>query len=162
MGAGPIRISLMNHTPSATEPGLILDRGRLTIAVSLAPLLAPFYSAILFERPWDIPFGLIASYAGVLALGLPGARWLAAHRHRDFASFSVLGALCSLPGMLLYAWLPRLTHIDEFGADTVAVMLGWGAVTGMGFWLLAAAGDSPLTLRTLFDVGPPDDGDSHR
>ncbi|MDB5968785.1 MAG: hypothetical protein JWQ90_1235 [Hydrocarboniphaga sp.] len=141
------------HPPSPTTG---IDRRRLVLALLLTPLLAPFYSAILFERPWDIPFGLIATYAGSLLAGLPGAPWLVRHHRRDPWSFAALGAVGSLPGMLIYAWLPGPTHLGVFGLDDAVAILGWGTASGISFWLLGIVGDAPLTLRALFDVGPPD------
>lgn len=133
-----------------------IDRRRLALALLLTPLLAPFYSAILFERPWDLPYGLIATYAGALLLGLPGSCWLLRHRRKGVGAFAMLGAVCSLPGMLLYSQWPGPTHLQQFGFDNAAVILGWSIGSGVAFWLIGIAGDAPLTLRSLFDLGPPE------
>jgi peptidoglycan/LPS O-acetylase OafA/YrhL len=146
----------MDNAAQAPEHAGVIDRHRLALALALTPVLAPFYSAILFERPWDIPYGLIATYTGALLFGLPGAWWLLRRRRKGIGAFAILGALSSLPGMLLYAQFPGTTHLQPFGLDNAAVILAWGTVSGIAFWLIGIAGDAPLTLRSLFDVGPPE------
>ena len=132
------------------------DRGRLTLALLLTPLLAPFYSAVLFERPWDLVFGLLSSYAGMLLPGIPAALWLLRRRYLELPSFAVLGIACSLPAMLIYAALPDTTHLEDFGVLPALVIAAWGAFSGACFWLVGIAGEPSLTLKSLFDMGPPD------
>lgn len=129
------------------------DRGRLTLALLLTPLLAPFYSAVLFERPWDLVFGLLSSYAGMVLPGIPATLWLLRRRHLDLQPFAVLGVACSLPAMLIYAALPDTTHLEDFGAVPALVIAAWGAFSGACFWLVGIAGEPSLTLKSLFDMG---------
>ncbi len=53
--------------------------------------------------------------------------------------------------MLLYAFAPTPEHLESFGLVPVLKVLGWGASSGVLFWMLGIAGDSAVSITTLLD-----------
>src|SRR5207253_5844960 len=58
---------------------------------------------------------------------------------------------CSLPTVLLYALVPLPDHLLPFGPIPVLGLLFWGGSSGIVFWMIGIAGDSAVSLRSLFD-----------
>ena len=126
---------------------------RIVCALLFIPLLAPFYAAILFGRPWALPLGLMLSYPSALFVGAPVV-WLLLHmRWTGYWHCIAAGILCSVPAVIAYACCATPAEIEAFSIANAASLLGWGAFSGLCFWLLALAGDSPVTLRTILTAG---------
>jgi hypothetical protein len=53
--------------------------------------------------------------------------------------------------VLLYAFAPLPDHLHPFGPIPVLGLLFWGAAAGIVFWMIGIAGDSAVSLRSLFD-----------
>ncbi|HKT73698.1 MAG TPA: hypothetical protein VJQ47_12460 [Steroidobacteraceae bacterium] len=129
---------------------------RLALAFALTPLLSAFYPAIILAEPYAIPVGTIAAYGSILFLGLPLAFLFDRRYWRSWWQFAVGGVVCSLPSLITYAVIRSPPHLPSFGFLPGLGVLLWGAGSGVVFWLLGVAGDSPVTLRSLLDLGPPE------
>jgi hypothetical protein len=129
------------------------DASRVLLGFALAPLLPGFYATLFFAQPWAFPIGLGLSYPTALLVGLPlflGFRrqgWLA------WWQMMLCGLLASLPLLLLYRLHGAPPHLQDFDWFNALVLEGWGAFTGLVFWLLAIAGAAPPSLRILFGFG---------
>jgi hypothetical protein len=131
-------------------------RGRIVLAFFLSPLLAPFYGALFFAQPWALPIGLAITYPSAVLFGIPS--FLALRRSsagRQWWAFAAWGALCSTPALMAYAVCEDVPHLESFTLLNGAAVVGWGAFSGLCFWLLGVAGDSPLRWRDILDMGPP-------
>ncbi|MGH8444282.1 MAG: hypothetical protein ACREVL_03395 [Solimonas sp.] len=128
---------------------------RIAFALLLVPLLAPFYTAIFFAQPWNLVYGLLASYPSAIALGLPGTALLLHWQCLKSWHFALLGLLCAMPALLVYVMRPDITPVGVFNAFNAAVLLGCGVLSGLCFWLVGVAGESPISWKTLLDHGPP-------
>jgi hypothetical protein len=139
------------HTapPPASEP---LDRKRLFTAFALTPLLSGFYPAIFLAEPSLMPIGLVLAYGSTVLFGIPLVAYFDRQSVRDWYMYVVGGTACSLPTVLLYAFLPTLPeHLSPFGTVPVLGVLVWGGSSGIVFWMIGIAGDSAVSLRSLFD-----------
>ena len=133
-------------------------RRRILLALLFTPLLAPFYAAILFGQPWALPVGLMVSYPTALLIGAPAALLLAHKRWTAYWHCLATGIVCSLPGIIVYACWGAPAAAEAFSLENAAIMAAWGAFSGSCFWLLAFAGDSPVTLRSIMTAGLGDCG----
>jgi hypothetical protein len=128
---------------------------RIALALLLAPALAPFYGAVFFAEPRDL-IGLFASYPSALLLGLPGVCLLVRRRCLRIWPFILLGLVCALPALWVYAVRPELVREGAtFTLGNAVILLASGALSGACFWLIGIAGETPVNLRSLFDQGPP-------
>jgi hypothetical protein len=126
---------------------------RITFALLVTPLLAPFYAAILFGHPWVLPIGLMLSYPSALLIGAPTLVLLIRNRWAGWCQCAAAGMLCSVPAIALYSRWSELPQVDPFSAGNAATLLAWGAFSGLCFWLLGISGDSPVTIRTILTGG---------
>jgi hypothetical protein len=143
-GAGPPQTAL----PSEVQP---LDRRRLLTAFALTPLLAGFYPAIFLAEPSIMPYGLLLAYASTALFGIPLLIYFDRRQVREWWMYIAGGTACSLPTVLLYALAPLPDHLLPFGPIPTLGLLFWGGSSGIVFWMIGVAGDSPVSLRTLFD-----------
>src|ERR1700730_6030232 len=130
---------------------LPLDRRRLLTAFALTPLLAGFYPAIFLAEPSIMPLGLLMAYASTVLFGIPLVIYFDRRNVREWWMYIAGGTACSLPTVLLYALAPLPDHLLPFGPIPVLGLLFWGGSSGIVFWMIGIAGDSPVSLRTLFD-----------
>ncbi|QBB71296.1 hypothetical protein ELE36_13550 [Pseudolysobacter antarcticus] len=128
---------------------------RILFALLFTPLLPPFYATLFFAEPWSLPIGLLLTYPSAWLLGLPIVLLLRRLHRLDGWSLALAGAVCSVPALLLYWWIDTPPHLQAFSAVNALELLGWGAFSGLCFWLLGIVGDSSVSLRTLLDIGPP-------
>ena len=135
--------------PPASEP---LDWKRLFTAFALTPLLSGFYPAIFLAEPSLMLIGLVLAYGSTVLFGIPLVAYFDRQGVRDWYMYVVGGTACSLPTVLLYAFLPTLPdHLSPFGTVPVLGVLLWGGSSGIVFWMIGIAGDSAVGLRSLFD-----------
>jgi hypothetical protein len=135
--------------PEAAIPPL--DRKRLFTAFVLTPLLAGFYPAIFLAEPTVMPIGLLLSYASTVLFGIPLVLVFDRRGVREWWMYVVGGAICSVPTVILYALVPPPDHLLPFGPIPVLGLLFWGASSGIVFWMIGIAGDSAVSLHTLFN-----------
>jgi hypothetical protein len=128
-----------------------LDRKRLFTAFCLTPLLAGFYPAIFLAEPSLMPIGLLLAYASTAVFGIPLVAYFDRRQVREWYMYIAGGTACSVPTVLLYAFAPLPDHLQPFGAVPVMGVLVWGASSGIVFWMIGIAGDSAVSLRSLFD-----------
>jgi Na+/melibiose symporter-like transporter len=128
-----------------------LDRKRLFTAFCLTPLLAGFYPAIFLAEPSLMPIGLLLAYASTAVFGIPLVAYFDRRGVREWYMYIAGGTACSVPTVLLYAFGPLPDHLQPFGAVPVVSVLVWGASSGIVFWMIGIAGESPVSLRSLFD-----------
>jgi hypothetical protein len=128
-----------------------LDRRRLFTAFCLTPLLAGFYPAIFLAEPSLMPIGLVLAYASTVLFGIPLVAYFDHRGVREWYMYVVGGSACSIPTVLLYAFAPLPDHLQPFGAIPAVGVLVWGASSGIVFWMIGVAGDSAVSLRSLFD-----------
>jgi hypothetical protein len=141
---------------SAPPPEWIpLDRKRLLTAFALTPLLAGFYPALLLAEPSIMPIGLVLAYASTVLFGVPLVLYFDRRRVRDWWMYIAGGTACSLPTVVLYALAPLPEHLQPFGTIPVLGLLFWGGSSGIVCWMIGVAGDSAVSLKTLFDPMPP-------
>jgi hypothetical protein len=137
-----------NNSPSA--------RTRIVLAFCFSPLLAPFYGAFLFAQPWALPIGLLITYPSAIVFGIPS--FLLLRRRsvgRQWWAFAAWGALCSTPALIVYAVCKEVPHLESFTPLNGLALVAWGTFSGLCFWLLGVAGDSPVRWRDVLDMGPP-------
>src|SRR3984957_14604283 len=139
--------------PQTAPPpeALPLDRNRLFTAFALTPLLAGFYPAIFLGEPSIMPIALLLAYASTVVFGIPLVVYFDRRGVRDWWMYIAGGTVCSLPTMLLYALAPLPNHLQPFGAVPVLGLLFWGGSSGIVFCMIGVAGDSAVSLRSLFD-----------
>jgi len=128
-----------------------LDRKRLFTAFCLTPLLAGFYPAIFLAEPSLMPIGLVLAYASTIVFGIPLVAYFDRRGVREWYMYIAGGTACSVPTVLLYAFAPLPDHLQPFGAVPLVGVLVWGASSGIVFWMIGIAGDSEVSLRSLFD-----------
>jgi hypothetical protein len=131
------------------------DAKRLLTAFALTPLLSGFYPAIFLAEPSVMPLGLVLAYVSATFFGLPLVVLFDRHRWRSWWAFALGGVAVSLPTVLLYAVTQHPEHLQPFGIMPALGVFLWGGCSGIVFWLLGVAGDSPVNLRSLFDPLPP-------
>jgi hypothetical protein len=148
----------LNPGPGAVLPqtappveALPLDRKRLFTAFALTPLLSGFYPAIFLAEPSIMPLGLLLAYASTALFGIPLVWYFDRRAVREWWMYIAGGTACSLPTVLLYAWAPLPDHLQPFGPVPVLALLLWGGSSGIVFWMIGIAGDSAVSLRSLFD-----------
>ena len=146
-------IALGADLPQTAPPPdpLPLDRRRLLTAFALTPLLAGFYPALFMAEPSIMPLGLLLAYVSTVLFGIPLVIYFDRRHLREWWMYLAGGTACSLPTVLLYALAPLPDHLLPFGPIPVLGLLFWGASSGIVFWMIGIAGDSPVSLRTLFD-----------
>jgi hypothetical protein len=142
-----------SELPQTAPPpeALPLDRKRLFTAFALTPLLAGFYPAIFLAEPSVMPIGLVLAYASTVLFGVPLVLYFDRRGVREWWMYIAGGTACSLPTVLLYAFAPLPDHLQPFGTVPVLALLLWGGSSGIVFWMIGIAGDSAVSLRTLFD-----------
>jgi hypothetical protein len=129
-----------------------LDRRRLITAFCLTPLLAGFYPAIFLAEPSLMLVGLVLAYVSTAVFGIPLVAYFDHRGVREWYMYIFGGTACSLPTVLLYAFVaPLPDHLQPFGVVPVLGVLIWGASSGIVFWMIGIAGDSAVSLRSLFD-----------
>jgi hypothetical protein len=129
-----------------------LDRRRLFTAFCLTPLLAGFYPAIFLAEPSLMLVGLVLAYVSTAVFGIPLVAYFDHRGVREWYMYILGGTACSLPTVLLYAFVaPLPDHLQPFGVVPVLGVLVWGASSGIVFWMIGIAGDSAVSLRSLFD-----------
>ena len=134
--------------PVGVEP---LDWKRLFTAFCLTPLLAGFYPAIFMAEPSLMPIGLVLAYASTVVFGIPLVAYFDRRGIRQWYLYIAGGTACSVPTVFLYALAPLPEHLQPFGAMPVLSVLLWGGSSGIVFWMIGIAGDSAVSLRSLFD-----------
>jgi hypothetical protein len=127
-----------------------LHRKRLLTAFALTPLLAGFYPAIFLAEPSVMPIGLVLSYVSTGLFGVPLVLYFSRRDIHQWWIYGIGGAVCAIPTVLLYAFAPTPEHLQPFGLIPVLGLLFWGASSGVIFWMIGIAGDSPVSLSTLF------------
>ena len=139
--------------PQTAPPceALPLDRNRLFTAFVLTPLLSGFYPAIFLAEPSIMPIGLLLAYASTTVFGIPLVMYFDRRGVREWWMYIAGGTACSLPTVLLYALVPLPDHLQPFGPIPVLGLLFWGGSSGIVFWMIGVAGDSPVSWRSLFD-----------
>src|SRR5262249_27072807 len=137
--------------PDAAPASLPLERRRLVTAFALTPLLAGFYPAIFLAEPAVMPLGLLLSYASTVIFGIPLVLYFDRPGGRHWWMYVAGGGACALPTVVLYAVAPLPTYLLPFGVLPVLGLLLWGASSGVVFWMIGIAGDSAVSLRSLFD-----------
>ena len=135
-------------TPSTSAP---LERKRLFTAFLLTPMLAGFYPAMFLGEPRILPIGLALAYVSAAVFGIPLIILFDRRRVRDWWLFTIGGAVCALPTVILYAFAPTPDHLDPFGWVPMLQVLLWGASSGLLFWMVGVAGETPVNMTTLFD-----------
>jgi hypothetical protein len=130
-----------------------LSMRRIAFAALFTPVLAPFYSAVLFGHPWALPIGLMLSYPAALLIGVPALALLARKRWTGCWHCIAVGMLCSIPAVVAYACWDLPADIEAFSVANAAIVFAWGAFSGFCFWMLGIAGDSPVSLRTIISAG---------
>jgi hypothetical protein len=128
-----------------------LERRRLLTAFALTPLLAGFYPAIFLAEPALMPVGLIVAYISTVLFGIPLVIYFDRRRIRNWWMYIIGGTACALPTVLLYWLAPLPVYLVPFGLTPVLGLLLWGGSSGIVFWMIGVAGDSAVSLRTLFD-----------
>ena len=129
-----------------------LDRRRLVTALALTPLLSGFYPAIFLATPEMMPVSLVLAYASTVLFGLPLVLYFNRRSVREWWMYVAGGMACAVPTIILYALLaPLPSYVLPFGVVPVLGLLSWGAFSGIVFWMIGVAGDSAVSLRTLFD-----------
>lgn len=128
-----------------------LERRRLITAFALTPLLAGFYPAIFLAEPEMMPISLLLAYASTVLFGIPLVLYFDLRGVREWWMYVIGGAACALPTVVLYALAPLPSYLRPFGPMPVIALLFWGASSGMVFWMIGIAGESAVSLRSLFD-----------
>jgi len=121
----------------------------MILGLVIVPLLPGFYSTLLFGQPWAFPMGLLLAYPTALLIGTP---LILAFSHRNWLAWwqlCIAGALCALPLELLYWHVQTPPHLEAFTLGNALLLEGWGIFAGLGFWLLAISGTSPVSWREL-------------
>ena len=131
------------------------QRSRLWLAFGVTPFLPAFYGALLFGEPWAMPFGIVAAYPAAVIVGWPLVMLACKLGYRHWWTYVAIGVACAVPLLGVYAAADAMPHLPPFDVAHAALVLAWGAFSGTCFWLLGIAGDTPLRVRDLFDVGPP-------
>ena len=138
-------------SPPPTPETLVFERRRLLTAFALTPFLSAFYPAVFLAEPAIMPLGLLVAYVSTGVLGVPLVFYCSRRGLHQWWRYVVGGAACALPSIALYALVPLPPYLEPFGAVPVGELLLWGASSGMLFWMIGIAGDSAVSLRTLFD-----------
>jgi hypothetical protein len=149
-GSNPARSPELPYTAPPVD-ALPLDRKRLFTAFALTPLLSGFYPAIFLAEPSIMPVGLVLAYASTVLFGIPLVLYFDRRGVRDWWMYIAGGAACSVPTVLLYGLVTLPDHLQPFGPVPVLGLLFWGGSSGIVFWMIGIAGDSSVSLRSLFD-----------
>src|SRR5262249_39496823 len=107
--------------------------------------------AIFLAEPAIMPLGLLLAYASTVLFGIPLVLYFARRGIRDWWMYIAGGTACAVPTVVLYAVAPRPTYLLPFGVLPALGVLLWGASSGIVFWMIGIAGDSAVSLRSLFD-----------
>ncbi len=140
---------------STSTPKPPSQLSRLLLAFGVTPFLPAFYGALLFGQPWALPFGAAAAYPAALVVGWPLVTVARNFGYRQWWAFVAIGLICALPVLIAYSELRFVPNLPPFDVANAMLVLAWGAFSGACFWLIGIAGDTPLRLRDIFDVGPP-------
>jgi hypothetical protein len=98
-----------------------------------------------------MPIGLALAYASTALLGIPLVLYFDRRGVREWWMYIAGGTACSLPTILLYGLAPLPDHLQPFGPMPVLALLFWGGSSGIIFWMIGIAGDTHVSLRSLFD-----------
>jgi hypothetical protein len=138
--------------PQSDAPAVLpLERRRLVTAFALTPLLAGFYPAIFLAEPALMPVGLIVAYISTALLGIPLVYYFDRRGFREWWMYVAGGAACAVPSVIVYGLAPLPSYLVPFGLVPVLGLLLWGGSSGIVFWMIGVAGDTAVSLRTLFD-----------
>ncbi len=118
---------------------------------ALTPMLSGFYPAIFLAEPSVMPLGFLLAYTPAIFVGLPLVLWLDRRFWRSWWQFAAAGGACALPAILLYALATPPAHLQPFGLFPALGLLFLGCASGIAFWLIAVTGETPVSLRSLFD-----------
>ena len=142
-----------SDSPKITADPVVppLERHRLVMAFALTPLLSGFYPAIFLAAPEMMPMSLVLAYASTVLFGLPLVVYFNRRSVREWWMYVAGGMACAVPTAILYALAPLPSYLLPFGVVPVLGLLFWGASSGIVFWMIGIAGDSAVSLRTLFD-----------
>jgi hypothetical protein len=136
---------------TANPAPLPMERHRLVTAFALTPLLSGFYPPIFLAAPEMMPMSLVLAYASTVLFGLPLVIYFNRRGVREWWMYVAGGMACAVPTIILYALAPLPSYLLPFGWVPVLGLLFWGASSGIVFWMIGIAGDSAVSLRTLFD-----------
>ena len=132
-----------------------VDWRRVVLAFCVTPVLPAFYGALFMAQPWLLPIGLAVGYPSELIVGLPAFLVMRRRQWLGWWQFVLAGILCAIPAVFGYWFVGSVPHLQEFDAVAALALCGGGALGGAVFWLLGLAGESPLSWRNFFDLGPP-------
>ncbi|MBV8855290.1 MAG: hypothetical protein JOY91_17910 [Sinobacteraceae bacterium] len=136
---------------AAPEVPVPLDHRRLFTAFVLTPMLAGFYPALFRADPALLPVGLLLAYGSGLVCGVPLVILFARRGLRDWRLFMGGGAICALPAVALWAFNQPAGQLKMLSFPVMLEVLAWGAVCGIVFWMVGVAGESVVSIATLFD-----------
>jgi hypothetical protein len=142
-----------NNPNGGTDPAVVpqLECRRLVTAFALTPLLAGFYPAIFLAEPAIMPIALLLAYASTALFGIPLVLYYRRRGVREWWMYIAGGAACAVPSIVLYAFASLPGYLQPFGLVPVIALILWGGSSGLVFWMIGVAGDSAVSLRTLFD-----------
>lgn len=125
---------------------------RIVLAFLLTPLVAPFYAAILFAKPWVLPIGVFAAYSSELVVGIPLFLFLRKRKWVRLSHLIIVGMFCG--GVIVAAYSAGTPSMDVEPIDVTSALtiMAWSAFSGLCFWLVGISGDGPVTLRTLLNL----------
>lgn len=125
---------------------------RVVLGFALAPMLPAFYATLFFAQPWAFPYGIVLAYPSALLIGLPLYLLLRKRERLGWWQLALVGMVCAVPSILAYHHVGTPPHLEPFEWLSAFYLEAWGGFTGLGFWLLAVAGNSPVTARVLFGL----------
>src|SRR5262249_50441292 len=93
----------------------------------------------------------LLAYTSTALFGIPLVFCFNRRGMREWWMYMAGGAACAVPTIVLYAFAPLPGYLQPFGLVPVIALIVWGGSSGLGFWMIGIAGDSAVSLRTLFD-----------
>jgi hypothetical protein len=140
--------SLVNDSPARAASPL----RRVLLGFAVAPMLPAFYATLLFAQPWAFPYGIALAYPSALLIGLPLFLLLRQRQRLGWCQLALVGMVCAVPAILAYHHVGTPEHLEPFEWLSALYLEAWGAFAGLSFWLLAVAGNTPVTARTMFGI----------
>ena len=125
---------------------------RVVLGFALTPMLPAFYATLFFAQPWAFPYGIALAYPAALLLGLPLYLGLRRRQRLGWWQLALAGMICAVPAVLAYRYAGTPPHLEPFDWLAALYLEAWGAFAGLSFWLLAVAGNTPVTARTMFGI----------
>lgn len=139
----------MTALPAKSAPAT----SRIVLGFGLAPMLPAFYATMFFAQPWAFPIGIGLAYPAALLFGLPQFLLLLRRGWLGWWQLAIVGGVSALPVVALYWHVGTPPHVEPFDLPNALIVVAWGIFTGIAFWLLAVAGKTPVTARTLLGIG---------